>query len=237
MGNWLALASTEWGAIIVASLSAAFAAWVKYAQWKGEHDDREEDRDTHQRVEFYSQLVNECKQLRNDNQVMRAKLSELETAVDQLRRELEFYERNHLAQEAREMIAALFDVGMPRPAWLHDLASNQWYLNEAYSRAFNVPRRSFWHGINIFGRYDVDDAIRYASHDQQVVDTGTTIEFRERMRRDILNPECEEVVVGRFRKTPIVINDRPYVFGQLLEYIGPEPEEIDAYRKRTEDED
>ena len=69
----------------------------------------------------------------------------------------------------------------------------------------------------IVGLCDSDDAITYVKHDLDVIDSLTSIEFTERVRREIMNPKCEDYIEGRFRKTPIFIGDRPYVIGQMLD--------------------
>jgi hypothetical protein len=179
-----------------------------------------------QMTQFYAQILAEHDQLRRDNLDLRNKIDELQKEILLLREKLEYYEGNLLAKEARQLVESLLNFGCHNPAWIHDLAAGKWYLNDAYCREFNVTRTSFWHPVNIFGRYDPDDAIRYTANDFKISDAGGTHTFTERVRKRIMDPKCEEYYEAQFQKTAMVIGDRPFIFGRMVQMTdGESPQE------------
>ena len=171
---------------------------------------------------FYAQIVSECESLRESSSVLRERTSRLEDENAKLTTDLQFFRENHLAVEARDLVVHVFEKFLNVPCWVRDVGHNRWYLNEAYCKEFSVIRDTFWTPINIFGRYDHTDAVKYASNDLKVVETGTTIEFRERVRRKIMDPECGEFGEYMIRKTPFFINGRPYIVGKVLKRLDSE---------------
>ena len=169
-----------------------------------------------QQVQFYASVISECKSLRESNQQLQSQITSLQNEVHKLREQLEFYEENHLALEAREMLESIFNEFHHEPAWIHDLGNNKWYLNDAYCRLFSVNRKTFWTPVNIFGRYDAEDAVKYSTNDMKVIEAGTTVEFTERIRKRVMDPKCDEFFEGRFQKTPFFISGRPYVVGRMI---------------------
>lgn len=202
----------------ISACSSGFFAWAsKKSQVSHKIQLAIESSRVEQQLQFYATVISECEKLRLSNQDLQKQVMTLQSEVHKLREQLEFYEENHLASEARDMLSSVFNDFIQRPAWIHDVANNKWYLNDAYCREFSVDRKTFWSPVNIFGRYDIESAIQYASNDMKVVESGTTITFEESIRRRIMDPKCDEYLVAKFQKTPFVINSRPYVVGKMLE--------------------
>ena len=208
---------------IVATVGAGSSGLFAWLSKKSQSEHRllsaSESAKQEQQVQFYAQVLAECKDLRNGNQELQKQVLTLQNEVHKLREQLEFYEQNHLANESRDMLESIFNDFLQRPAWIHDLSANKWYLNDAYCKMFSIKRKTFWTPINIFGRYDAADAVKYSSNDMQVVEAGTTIEFTERIRVRIMEPRCDEFITAKFQKTPLIINSRPYVAGKMLEQV------------------
>ena len=171
-----------------------------------------------QQTQFYQQVISECQSLRSGNTDLQKQIIELQNEVHLLREKLEYYEENPGVQHARELLEAVF-CSNDEVSWIHDLSNNKWYLSDAYCRELSVIRSSFWTPVNIFGRFPVDDALRYAQNDYKVVETNTTIEFTEKVRKRVMDPNCDLFLEGVFRKTPVVINSKPYVIGKLLYWL------------------
>jgi polyhydroxyalkanoate synthesis regulator phasin len=192
------------------------------AQLEEQNARREQDirRQQDQMTQFYAQILSEHDVLRKDNIELRARIEELQQEISRLRDKLEYYEGNLLAKEARQLVSALLNKGCHHPAWIHDLSAGKWYLNDAYCREFQVSRPSFWSPVNIFGRYDADDAIRYTANDFKIADAGGTHRFKERVRSRIMDPDCDEFFEAEFEKTAMVIGDRPFVFGRMVRQSG-----------------
>ena len=207
-------------AAVGAGVSGLFAYFGRQSQAKFEQASKADAAKQEQQVQFYATVIAECEKLRESNGKLQKQITQLQNEVHQLREQLEFYEENHLASEAREMLESVFNNVIAKPAWIHDLAANKWYVNDYYCREFRVSRNSFWTPINILGRYDIEDALKYTQNDMKVIDTGTAVEFEERVRARIMDPKCDEFVTGRFVKTPFLINERPYVVGKMLEKDG-----------------
>lgn len=172
-----------------------------------------------QQNNFYTSIISECEKLREGNVSLQSQIYKLQEEVHKLRDQLEFYERNHLASEAREMLEKIFNNFLTAPSWIHDISNNIWYLNDSYCSMFDIKRKSFWTPVNIFGRYDIKTAIDYHSNDLKVVEAGATVEFIESVRVSVMNPKCEDFIDIKIQKTPIIINERPYVIGKMLEQV------------------
>lgn len=155
---------------------------------------------------------------------LQTKIISLEKEIHELRQELEYYKSNAALMVPREILEEVFDKGLITPSWLHAVGQSKWYLNETYCEEFSIESRSFWRPINIFGRFSATDATRYVENDLQVIRTNVPTEFTERVRRRIMDPDCNEFVLARIRKVPIVIQDQPYIFGKILEYVDEEKE-------------
>lgn len=177
-------------------------------------------RESEQQVKFYDTLMQEVQALRSENVELKNEIRACKAEVKKLEERLEYYERNPANAYARQLFAAVMDA-FDRPVWLHDLANNNWYLNWAYCQQFGVTsRKDFWEPINLFGLYHTEDIAGYAENDMRVVKTNTSLEFTERVRKHIMNPECEDYINGRFRKSPVVIGEQPFVMGELLEVLS-----------------
>lgn len=207
---------------VISAAGAIAAAFFTYLSKKA-------NAASEQQVKFYADVIAECSKLRHSNNELQRQVTELRMEVHSLREQLEFYEENHLATEARAMLEHVFNSVFTGPAWIHDLASNKWYLNDAYCREFSVTRNSFWTPVNIFARYEPEDAIRYAQHDMSVMQAGTTIDFDEKFRRRVMDPKCDDFATGRFRKTPFTINNRPYVVGKMVCLLDEDGHPIEGY--------
>lgn len=182
------------------------------------HREQQDDfrRQQEQMTQFYSRILAEHDALRKDNIELRAKIEELHQEIMRLQEKLEFYEGNLLARESRQLVESLLNNGCHHPAWIHDLSAGKWYLNDAYCREFSVSRPSFWSAVNIFGRYNADDAIQYTANDFKIAEAGGTHRFTERVRRRIMDPNCDEYFEADFEKTAMVIGDRPFIFGRMV---------------------
>ncbi|MAT51138.1 MAG: hypothetical protein CMK32_08145 [Porticoccaceae bacterium] len=205
--------------VVATAVSGFFAFLSKQSAGKRDAAKESESAKIEQQVQFYAQVISECSELRKSNLELQHQISSLQSEVHKLRDQLEYYEQNHLASEARELVSGLLNRACNRPAWIHDVASNKWYLNDEYCREFSITRPTFWTPVNIFGRYDADDVLEYISNDLKVVEANATVEFVESMPRRVMDPKCDELVRAKFQKTPIVINERPYVFGRLVEWL------------------
>lgn len=207
---------------VCALISAVLAYITKVSAAKHRRNIQATETQQEQLLQFYKDLTQECQSLRKSNTDLMLRVSELQSEVHKLREQLEYYEDNHLAVEARDMLSNIFNYGFKSPAWIHDVGNNRWYVNDPYCRQFSVDRPSFWHPVNIFGLYKPDDVRDYIRHDFQVLDCGVPIVFSESVRKRVMDPECEESIVAEFKKTPIVIGDRQYIFGCMLSKHDPE---------------
>lgn len=193
---------------IVSLIGGGVAAWWGYMKSRATSADKQRD-------QFYQTILEDSKLLRSECLDLRKMIGELQNEVQVLRNKLIFYEENHLASEARQMLSFVMNED-DRPAWIHAVGENKWYLNDAYCREFNVIRRSFWTPVNIFARYDDEDSLRYTHNDIQVIEAGTTLEFFERVRTRITDPDCQDLAYGVFRKSPLIIGENKYVVGHLV---------------------
>ena len=207
-------------ALAGACVSGFFAFMGKKSQSKFDAQVKSDAAKQEQQVQFYATVIAECQKLRESNSELQRQITDLQSEVHRLREQLEFYEENHLATEAREMLERVFDQATMEPSWIRDVANNKWYLNDAYCRTFGIKRQSFWTPVNILGRYEIEDVLKYATNDMMVIETGTMVEFKERVRKRIMDPRCNEFILGRFSKTPFTINDRPYIVGRLIEELS-----------------
>ena len=224
--------------VVIPAISTVFAWWVKRdAQKQKQQADR--DREAHERLvaeqeskrkielqsyerraeqqeSFYSKLMEELATLRNENRDLRRSLDTIKIQMTDLKNKISYYENNPMTQDAQKILERLFDEGMLYPAWLRDVDNDKWYLNSSYCKKFHVIRKEFWKGINIYGQYDGDDALEYAQNDLNVLQNNTAVEFIENIRVRVLDPNCEEKITAKFRKTPMRIGDRNFIFGQMI---------------------
>jgi PAS domain-containing protein len=173
------------------------------------------ERESEQQREFYTTLMEEVRALRAENLELKNEIRKCQSEIEKLEQKLEYYERNPANSYARQLFAGIMNA-LKHPAWVHDIANRRWYLNDAYCRQFGVERSDFWTPINLFGRYKPEDIASYAENDLQVIHSNAPIEFTERVRASVMDPHCDDFVVGRFRKSPVVIGEQPFVFGTLL---------------------
>jgi PAS domain-containing protein len=215
---------------IVTIASPLIAAWwaARSKKAQKEAEDRAErqtaerlviaahyEREATQQREFYTALMDEVKALRLENLELKNEIRKCQSEIEKLEQKLEYYERNPANSYARQLFAGIMNA-LKHPAWVHDIANSRWYLNDAYCKQFRVERNDFWTPINLFGRYKPEDIASYADNDLQVIHSNAPIEFTERVRASVMDPHCEEFVTGRFRKSPVVIGEQPFVFGKLL---------------------
>lgn len=213
----------NWSEIALAILSAATAAIGGWWAFMGKKTQTAQQ----QQMDFYQQVISECQSLRAGNLELQKQVNNLQDEVHQLREKLEYYEENPAATAAREIMKAVFNAN-PNPMWIHDIPNNKWYLNNSYCTRFYVNRTNFWTPVNIFGRYESQDALQYIKNDLDVIEVGAPIEFAERVRTRIMDPNCDSFVDGRFRKTPLSVNGVPYVVGEMLEECVLQPGEGNA---------
>ena len=203
--NW-----SEIALAIVSALTAAIGGWWAFLGKK-------QQTAATQQTSFYEQLLTEVQSLRNQNLELQKQILTLQDEVRDLRNKLEQYEENPALSHARSLMENIFNAGFSNPAWLHDVASNRWYLNDSYCTRFSIKRLGFWTPVNLLGRYDKEDALKYVRNDLDVIQTGVSITFTERVRVRIMDPRCDEYFEALFRKTPIIVEDHPYVLGEMLE--------------------
>lgn len=171
-----------------------------------------------QKVQFYEIILKEHASLRVVCDNLQTKLIMLQTEVEKLRKDLLFYEENHLASNSRAMIKHILNSS-EIPEWIHDLGTNKWYINTAYATYFNVHRQDFWTPINILARYPDIETLEHLANDLSTVAAGTEINFEETLNKDIMNPKCKYKMRGVFKKSPFRISDNNYIYGKLLEIL------------------
>jgi hypothetical protein len=194
---------------IVGNIIVGFFVWMTRS---GASRDR-------QLTNFYNQLLVECQSLRTCNMELQNKLASVSVRMNDLQAQLQFYEDNTLLTESRDMLANIFEKFVDAAAWIHDVSSNKWYLNEKYCVTFHVKRVSFWTPVNILGQYDAADVIDYMKNDLAVIETGTMMECVERVRVRIMDPHCDDYMHYKIRKTPFFINNRPYIVGSVVAQV------------------
>jgi len=181
-------------------------------------------------IDYYRELKEQNKstfeQMAEQIKVLIQANADLNTAVAGCRDDLEecknlirFYEENPAITDSKTLLEQVFNNVFSGPAWIHDMSADRWYLNDEYCRFFSVQRSSFWQGINILGMYSFEQASEFIEQDERVLKVGAPIVFTDEVRKEIANPQCTQFIKGTFKKTPIIIGEKPYVIGKMLEEL------------------
>lgn len=175
--------------------------------------------DENKRCQDYNELLKtEIMNLKKFCDENRTELHQIQNEVFVMRQKLEFYEKNNLASDAREMLSKVLNAN-ERPMWIHSLSSDsKWYLNDAYCSLFAIKRPNFWTPVNILARYPSEFCLQYIQEDLKVVHSNLSQVFEEIVKKDILNPVSTEMYVLKVRKTPLTINDNSYILGEVLSF-------------------
>jgi len=171
-----------------------------------------------QQKSFYADIIKEYAALRELYNSLQSKMVMLQAEIHQLRKDLSFYEENHLASNSRAMIKNILNSS-PLPEWINDIGSNRWYVNNAYSQYFNVDKQDFWTPINILARYPDTENLKHINNDLSVVAIGTVVEFEEEYNKDIMNPKSKYKMKAIVKKYPFCIGDNNYIYGKLVEVL------------------
>ena len=189
---------------------------IKLRELELSHTVREKERE--QQITFYNKIMEDYNSVRLLANKLQDMVEDLSKEVGELKEKLKFYEENSLGREAREIIVKIMD-SFNMPAWIHEIDSHQWYLNDEYCKRFNIKRKSFWTPINIFGHLNETEALEKLGQDLEVYKSGASIEFISKRIIHNYLPGHEKELECRTLKTPFTVGGRAYIFGRVLEII------------------
>ena len=143
--------------------------------------------------------------------ILQKRIISLETEVKQLK-------ATKVHRDSKELIAIMMN-SKPWPSWLQDVENRRWYLNDAYCEAFNVARKDFWTPVNILARYPVKTVSQYVSNDMKVLESNTTIRFRELVPEKIMLPSGPDNPAKYWNvvKYPTPANGTKYMMGDAFQ--------------------
>ena len=186
--------------------------------------------DLRRQAEFFEKILSDYESLRKRYFDLESTVRKLQDELEKVERQLEFYHSNSAIVESYRLLQHVMN-NLPMPAWIHEVANNNWYLNDPYCEKFNVNRKNFWDGVNVLSRYDQDDALEYQKNNILVIQEDRSQEIVEKARVYIMDPRCENFIYGVFVKTPIEINEQTFILGYMKEELTEE-----EYLKRTNSE-
>lgn len=142
---------------------------------------------------------------------LRIKIVRLEDEVAQLK-------ATKVHRDAKELIAIMMN-SKPWPSWIQDMENRLWYLNDAYCKKFGIIRKDFWTPVNILAQYPAKTVSVYIANDMKVLESNTTMHFRERVPQKILFPEGPNNPAKYYNvvKYPTPVNGSKYMMGDLFE--------------------
>ena len=205
------------------------AAWLKFRLgWR--------QSEVNQQEKFLETLIRETNALREETIHLRKALSDrdeqitelqseiklLRETVDELRKEVKQYEDHLLMGDSHQVLEQVMNT-LGHPAWLCDPASNQWFVNDWYAKAFKCKRKDFWTPINVMRTYPVETRNTYHAADMAVLESGVAHALIESVCADILKPESAEnpSIKMKVLKAPIQCGARQYIFGVCYLPDGP----------------
>lgn len=178
------------------------------------YNSREKERE--QQISFYNKIMEDYNSVRALANKLQDMVEELSKEVNDLREKLKFYEENSVGREAREIIVKIMD-SFNMPAWIHEIDTHQWYLNDEYCEIFKINRKNFWSSVNIFA-FNEQGALDTLKEDLEVYKSGSSLEFIiSKIVKTNINQSS--TVNCKIVKAPFSVGGRAYIFGRVLEII------------------
>jgi hypothetical protein len=166
-----------------------------------------------QQARFTAQLIKETSTLREaisarDTHIIKlqAEVRTLTDKVSHLSVQLDDYESRVTEFDAKDLLEQVFN-SLDFPAWVHSVAENRWFVNDAYTEAFSCLRQDFWTPINVLATLPSGVASRWIAANIKTIEANAGMVFEEEFSS---GGETRIVAVAKY---PLIAGGRRYIFG------------------------
>lgn len=142
-------------------------------------------------------LMDQCNMMRLALKESDEKNTKLENDLVIIRRELEevkkilqIYEFNPINKDAKVILEVLvnqFDF----PVWVCEVETGNWYINDAFSKIFNVPRKNFWTPIKIFELFEATNAAEHQEANMRAIRFNSPLLSQEQFLENMMDKESD----------------------------------------------